>query len=167
MLLNISDPLLFSASPNNGLPPEIEFACTSQILPTTIQKLYGRYISLMNIANKTIFQCPRISPQREQHPKSSHPDKSGFITTPLEYVDESIPRCTVDIVRISSEKGSSNDGLKSISLSEYYSQYIEKKKPVVIRGVLGNSIDWTFPGLKKLGEQVKVAYHILRIMIYP
>lgn len=166
MLLNVSNPLLFSPSKDNGLPREIEFACTStQLLPTTIQQLYSKYISLFNMTTNTTLSCPSLQSHTRTPapiPKSSDSLPQDFLQTPLAYLDESIPRCPIDVIRIQqshNDETKYDDGIQTISMNDYYSNYIQKKIPVVIRGIIDKSDHhWSFPSLMKVGERLKVAF---------
>jgi hypothetical protein len=116
-------------------------------------------------------------------PSSSASSASGFLSTSLTYdssLKDSLPLCEIDIIRITSSIGSSDSRssrtttsdaeetkdkkkdqskVKEISIDKFLKNYVHKKRPVVIRGLIeeeNSATHWSYSSLMSLGEHLKV-----------
>jgi hypothetical protein len=85
--------------------------------------------------------------------------ESGFLRVPLVsgLADKSnFPLCSLDVIRIGSREDGAEGPVKVLSLDQFLTEYVQKKKPVVLTGLIDETNDWSFSALTKVGGRIKV-----------
>jgi hypothetical protein len=85
--------------------------------------------------------------------------ESGFLRVPLVsgLADKSsFPLCSLDVIRIGSREDGAEGPVKVLSLDQLLTEYVQKKKPVVLTGLIDETNDWSFSALMKVGGRIKV-----------